>query len=141
MIIVKSQDGRKIKEVSQISYSKELTHQASKKLTKEVQYIMNNAYNYGSTKAAERVAEERRQQIYNDKDSIIYCIFGDLIFLGEYKSKERAKEVMEEIEERIRNLYLAKEFKLNTSDFNSGEQKNEYVEELYSVAIYTMPKG
>jgi len=60
--------------------------------------------------------------------------------LGKYKDVERAKEVMEEIEEHIRQAYVAREFKVSVEDFNSLEHKNYYILNLKENAIYTMPK-
>ena len=60
--------------------------------------------------------------------------------LGTYESKERAKEVMEEIEEHIRQTYVAREFKVSIKDFDSLEHKNAYVLNLKESAVYTMPK-
>ena len=60
--------------------------------------------------------------------------------LGQGYSKERAKEVMEEIEEHIRQAYVAREFKVSVEDFNSLEHKNYYILNLKENAIYTMPK-
>jgi len=60
--------------------------------------------------------------------------------LGYYKDVKRAKEVMEEIEEHIRQAYVAREFKVSVEDFDSLEHKNSYILNLKENAIYTMPK-
>ena len=76
-----------------------------------------------------------------DNYNIVVKDGSSVIILGAYKSEARAKEVMEEIEDHIRQLYIAREFKLNVEDFSTIKQKNEFILSLKDAAIYTMPKG
>lgn len=75
--------------------------------------------------------------IFSDKSKQIsaFQMGSDVdIVLGKYKTEERAKEVMAEIENFIRKAYLIK----NTSYTYKNDLNN--ITEILNSAIFTMPK-
>lgn len=60
--------------------------------------------------------------------------------LGTYKTEERAKEVMEMIEEHITKLYINKTITADLTTFVSLEIREAYVLSVKDSAIFSMPK-
>ena len=64
-----------------------------------------------------------------------YLLTTDKLLLGTYKSKERALEVLDEIQNKIKGIYLLKpETLVNTSTI---EQAKDYYEKLNNIDIIT----
>ena len=89
---IRSQDREKLVKVNNIEIQH---HYAYKEVVEN--YMPPNATRY----------EDMQTRKVSKKDkyikSVIMC--NDEMFLGEYKSKERALEILEEIQERIKCLY------------------------------------
>jgi len=60
--------------------------------------------------------------------------------LGSYESKERVKEVMEEIEGHIKEQYVLANIQFRVTDFIDHKSKVDAYKEFRKGAIYTMPK-
>ena len=71
---------------------------------------------------------------YDDKRICTICD-NDVVELGQYKSKERALEVLDEIQNKIKSFYLLKpEILVNTSTIEAAKN---YYERLNNIDIIT----
>ncbi len=90
------------------------------------------------------IIKTNRIQINGDAGTSIMIVTKEtgIQTIADYKSHERAKEVMEEIEEHIRERYNLETVKTFISDIVSMSDKNanDCIDEIKSSAIFTMPK-
>jgi uncharacterized membrane protein YfhO len=83
------------------------------------------------------------EEIYIALTNKQFRIYSDEVFLGEYKTKERALEVLDEIHEYIENEYMTNKTKENiTRMFIANEISFETFEEKLNKlkTVYEMPK-
>jgi len=84
--------------------------------------------------------------LYQESERItatdLTCRGEDMFTLGYYESKERAKEVMEEIEEHIRKRYLNDQFNkaVSIKIDESPADIDKFIISTLKDAVYTMPK-
>ena len=105
MIIIKSQDGRRIFE------------------TEDIELSLNNIW---------------VNDVYNDVGE------SQEVKIATYESEERANEVMEEIEEHIREAFVTEKY-VKLASFEAGTDSIQEVmlglqENMAKLAIYPMPK-
>ena len=83
-----------------------------------------------------KLCEARFFELDNDKTGI-FCFNGESysVFAGKYKSKERALEVLDEIQSKLKATFLMKPKNDNYSKY--VEDGKRYLEELNDISIVT----
>lgn len=127
MIIIKSQDGKIISKGDRVQLYHVLTEKAKDELEGIRRRIMEKTYYHGSTRETEIAIKTSQRSIKESDKSYVCHIYLDGNFMGEYETEERAKEVLEMIENHIDNILHEKQYtnESRTADFNW---------------IFTMPK-